>query len=104
MHEVWQSLVFLLPVSMVMSFLAFPLVAVFLKVLPQEGAWATLQQPLVTEALHLSVVTLLSSLGLAPFLDKNEGNGCMRCLISSACKGLRIACRALRLSEGNQIS
>jgi molybdate transport system permease protein len=64
----WQSIVFLLPVGLVMLFLALPLVAVFLKVLPQEGAWAALQQPLVTEALRLSVVTSLSSLGLAVFL------------------------------------
>lgn len=48
-----------------MIFLALPLVAVFLKVLPQEGVWATLQQPLVTEALRLSLLTSLSSLGLA---------------------------------------
>ncbi|MGE0681542.1 MAG: ABC transporter permease [Candidatus Binatia bacterium] len=61
----WQSMVFLLPVSLVMIFLALPLVAVFLKVLPQEGVWETLQQPLVTEALRLSFVTSLSSLGLA---------------------------------------
>jgi molybdate transport system permease protein len=61
----WQSLIFLLPVGLVMIFLALPLVAVFLKVLPQEGVWATLQQPLVTEALRLSLLTSLSSLGLA---------------------------------------
>lgn len=64
----WQSMVFLFPVGLVMIFLALPLVAVFLKVLPQEGVWATLQQPLVTEALRLSVVTSLSSLGLALLL------------------------------------
>lgn len=57
--------ILLLPVLLVTGFLALPLVAVFLKVLPQEGVWATLQQPLVTEALRLSVITSLSSLLLA---------------------------------------
>jgi molybdate transport system permease protein len=61
-------MVFLLPVGLVMIFLALPLVAIFLKVLPQEGVWGALQQPLVTEALRLSVVTSLSSLGLALLL------------------------------------
>lgn len=64
----WQAVVFLVPVSLVLIFLALPLVAVFLKVLPQEGVWTTLQQPLVTEALRLSLVTSLSSLGLALLL------------------------------------
>lgn len=57
--------ILLFPVLLVTGFLALPLVAVFLKVLPQEGVWATLQQPLVTEALRLSVITSLSSLLLA---------------------------------------
>jgi molybdate transport system permease protein len=57
--------ILLFPVLLVSGFLALPLVAVFLKVLPQEGVWATLQQPLVTEALRLSVITSLSSLLLA---------------------------------------
>lgn len=57
--------ILLIPVLLVTGFLALPLVAVFLKVLPQEGVWATLQRPLVTEALRLSVITSLSSLLLA---------------------------------------
>jgi molybdate transport system permease protein len=50
------------------SFLGLPLVAIFLRILPQEGIWTTLQQPLVTEALQLSLVTSLSSLGLTALL------------------------------------
>ncbi len=52
------------PVLIMASFLALPLAAIFLQILPQEGIWATLQQPLVTQALRLSLVTSLSSLGL----------------------------------------
>lgn len=53
------------PVLLVVGFLALPLLAIFLKVLPQAGLWKTLQQPLVTQALLLSLVTSLSSLLLA---------------------------------------
>lgn len=59
------QMVLLIPIVLVSGFLALPLVAIFLKVLPQEGLWETLHQPLVTEALRLSLVTSLSSLLLA---------------------------------------
>lgn len=61
-----STLIFLLlPVLLVIGFLVLPLLALFFKMLPQEGIWQTLQQPLVTEALRLSVITSLSSLLLA---------------------------------------
>lgn len=53
-----------IPILIMASFLALPLAAIFLQILPQDGLWATLQQPLVTQALQLSLVTSLSSLGL----------------------------------------
>lgn len=52
------------PVLIMASFLALPLIAIFLRILPHEGIWATLQQPLVTQALQLSLTTSLSSVGL----------------------------------------
>src|SRR5712691_6890082 len=55
----------LVPIALVTVFLALPLLAIFLKVLPQEGVWETLRRPLVTEALRLSALTSLSSLLLA---------------------------------------
>ena len=55
----------LVPVLGVGLFLSLPLVAIFLKVLPADGAWAALHQPVVTEALWLSMVTSLCSLVLA---------------------------------------
>lgn len=58
----------LTPVFLVVGFLTLPLVAVFLKVLPQEGSWETLRQPIVTEALRLSAITSLCSLFLAVLL------------------------------------
>jgi molybdate transport system permease protein len=56
------------PVLLVLAFLALPIIAIFLKVLPQEGLWETLHQPIVTEALRLSAVTSLCSLFLAILL------------------------------------
>jgi hypothetical protein len=53
------------PVLLVVGFLALPLLAIFLKVLTQAELWKTLQQPLVTQALWLSLVTSCSSLLLA---------------------------------------
>jgi molybdate transport system permease protein len=53
---------------LVLAFLVLPLAAIFLKVESQEHLWATLRQPLVSEALRLSVVTSLSSLGVAVVL------------------------------------
>src|SRR5215468_6471670 len=50
------------PVVLFVSFLGLPLVAIFLRVLPREEVWETLQEPLVTEALRLSALTSLSSL------------------------------------------
>ena len=40
----------------------------FLKVLPTEGAWAGLHQPVVTETLWLGMLTSFCSLGLALLL------------------------------------
>lgn len=57
-----------IPVLLMASFLVLPLVAIFLRILPQHGIWLTIQQPLVTEALQLSLVTSLSSLGLTALL------------------------------------
>jgi molybdate transport system permease protein len=57
-----------IPGLSVLTFLALPLLAIFLKVLPQENLWATLQQPLVTQALRLSLITSLISLLLAILL------------------------------------
>jgi len=59
---VWFSLV---PLVLLVSLLALPLLAIFLRVLPQEGIWETVRQPIVTEALQLSFLTSLSSLLLA---------------------------------------
>jgi molybdate transport system permease protein len=63
-----KATLLLVPVLFLVGFLALPLVAIFLKVLPQEGIWETLREPLVTEALRLSAVTSLSSLFLAVLL------------------------------------
>ncbi|MGE3541270.1 MAG: ABC transporter permease [Candidatus Tectimicrobiota bacterium] len=58
-------LVFGLPVLCVVAFVLLPLLAIFLKVLPQETLWETLTEPLVTEALRLSLLTSSGSLCLA---------------------------------------
>ncbi len=55
----------LAPALLVAGFLLLPVAAIFWKVLPQEEAWSTLQQPLVTQALRLSGLTSLLSLVLA---------------------------------------
>jgi molybdate transport system permease protein len=60
--------VLLVPVLCVVIFLALPLLAIFLRVLPQEGLWQTLTQPLVVDALRLSTLTSLCSLLLALLL------------------------------------
>src|SRR5436190_12165989 len=62
MKYVW---LLFLPLFLLLAFLGLPMAAIFLKVQSQENLWATLQQPLVIEALRLSVVTSLSSLGVA---------------------------------------
>jgi molybdate transport system permease protein len=49
----------------VVTFLSLPLLAILLKVVPQAGLWETLREPLVTQALRLSLITSLSSLLLA---------------------------------------
>ena len=59
------TVVLLVPALCVVIFLALPLLAIFLKVLPQEGLWQTLRQPLVVDALRLSTLTSLCSLLLA---------------------------------------
>lgn len=63
----WNWL-FFFPLFLLLIFLLSPLVAIFLKVHAQEDLWGTLWQPIVTEALRLSVVTSLSSLCLAVVL------------------------------------
>jgi molybdate transport system permease protein len=52
----------------VVTFLSLPLLAILLKVVPQAGLWETLREPLVTQALRLSLLTSLSSLVLAILL------------------------------------
>ncbi len=61
-------MILLIPMLLMSLFLGLPLAAIFLRILPQDGIWLTLQQPLVTEALRLSLVTSLSSLGLTALL------------------------------------
>lgn len=63
-----RTCVFIAPVGFLVGFLGLPLLAIFLKVWPQEGMWETLQRPLVIQALRLSVITSLSSLVLALLL------------------------------------
>src|SRR5262245_30967842 len=63
-----QMMLLLLPGLCVVAFIALPLLAIFLKVLPQADLWGTLQEPLVTQALRLSLITSLSSLCLAVLL------------------------------------
>lgn len=63
-----RNWLFFFPLLLLLIFLVLPLVAIFLKVRVQEGLWSTLWQPIVTEALRLSVVTSLSSLCLAVVL------------------------------------
>jgi molybdate transport system permease protein len=57
-----------IPVLLLTAFLALPIMAIFLKVLPREGVWETLHQPMVTEALRLSALTSFCSLLLALLL------------------------------------
>ena len=52
------------PAFVAALFLVLPLLAIFLKVLPQSHLWQTLRQPFVTEALRTSLITSFSSLGL----------------------------------------
>lgn len=64
-----RGVVFLfIPILLVIGFLALPIIAIFLKVLPQEGIWETLYQPIVTEALRLSAFTSFCSLVFAVLL------------------------------------
>ncbi len=53
-----------LPAFLAVTFLILPLLAIFLKVLPQSHLWHTLQEPFVTQALRTSLITSLSSLVL----------------------------------------
>jgi molybdate transport system permease protein len=57
--------VLVVPGLSVVTFLSLPLLAILLKVLPQAGLRETLREPLVTQALRLSLITSLSSLLLA---------------------------------------
>jgi molybdate transport system permease protein len=62
------SALLVVPGLSVVLFLSLPLLAILLKVLPQAGLWETLREPLVTQALRLSLITSLSSLLLAILL------------------------------------
>jgi molybdate transport system permease protein len=63
-----RNWLFFFPLLLLFTFLVSPLAAIFLKVQAQEDLWGTLRQPIVTEALRLSVITSLSSLCLAVVL------------------------------------
>lgn len=60
-----HSAILVVPGMSVVTFLSLPLLAILLKVVPQAGLWETLREPLVTQALRLSLITSLSSLLLA---------------------------------------
>ena len=60
-----KSALLVVPGLSVVTFLSLPLLAILLKVVPQAGLWETLREPLVTQALRLSLITSLSSLLLA---------------------------------------
>jgi len=59
-----RSLFWRLPALLAVTFLTLPLLAIFLKVLPQSHLWHTLREPFVTQALQTSLLTSLSSLAL----------------------------------------
>ena len=63
-----KSAVLVVPGLSVVTFLSLPLLAILLKVVPQAGLWETLREPLVTQALRLSLITSLSSLLFAILL------------------------------------
>lgn len=44
--------------------LVLPILALFVEVLPDGGAWATLDDPVVTEALRLSMITTATTVGV----------------------------------------
>lgn len=55
-------LLLLVPTLALLLFLTLPLAALFIRVLPKEGLWETIRQPLVTEALRLSFITSSATL------------------------------------------
>ena len=59
-----RSILWRLPALVAVTFLILPLLAIFLKVLPQSHLWHTLQEPFVTQALRTSLITSLTSLVL----------------------------------------
>ena len=59
-----RSILWRVPALVAVTFLVLPLLAIFLKVLPQSHLWHTLQEPFVTHALRTSLITSLSSLVL----------------------------------------
>lgn len=59
-----RSLFWRVPALLAVTFLILPLLAIFLNVLPQSHLWHTLQEPFVTQALRISLITSLSSLVL----------------------------------------
>ena len=61
---VGRSILWRVPALVAVTFLVLPLLAIFLKVVPQSHLWHTLQEPFVTHALRTSLITSLSSLVL----------------------------------------
>ncbi len=61
----FTPLLLVAPALCVVAFIVLPLLAIFLKVLPQPSLLDTLSEPLVTAALHLSLLTSLTSLLIA---------------------------------------
>lgn len=59
-----RSILWRIPALVAVTFLVLPLLAIFLKVVPQSHLWHTLQEPFVTHALRTSLITSLSSLVL----------------------------------------
>ena len=59
-----RSILWRLPALLAVAFLILPLLAIFLKILPQSHVWQTLREPFVTQALRTSLITSLSSLAL----------------------------------------
>ena len=59
-----RSFLWRIPALVAVTFLVLPLLAIFLKVVPQSHLWHTLQEPFVTHALRTSLITSLSSLVL----------------------------------------
>ncbi|MCZ6707773.1 MAG: molybdate ABC transporter permease subunit, partial [Chloroflexi bacterium] len=51
-----------------MLFLVLPIIALFVEVVPNGGAWSTISKPVVTEALRLSLITTAITVGITVVL------------------------------------